>query len=136
MFTAPDIPGAIGVIEWFGHWPTFHDAKVLSITLVRSGESRVVIHAFEITSEIDSTGHYVLAKHSRVTFCMEGFPLDRCGITKTRVDCFNHQNVLSSAAVKKTPEGYELMLEASFGVEGSISCERMSVKIEPWNPAR
>ena len=35
MFEAPDIPGAQDVIAWFGAWPTFHDAEVLSISLDR-----------------------------------------------------------------------------------------------------
>jgi len=43
MLEAPDIPGAADVIAWFGYWPHFHDAEVLSITLDRSGESQVAI---------------------------------------------------------------------------------------------
>ena len=51
MDEVPDIPGADDVVKWFGYWPTFHNAQILSITLNRSGESQVVIHAFERTSE-------------------------------------------------------------------------------------
>ena len=122
MFEAPDIPGAPDVIAWFGHWPTFHDAEVLSITLNRAGESRVVIHVSELT------------RHAIVTFCLEGFPQDREGVTNTRIDFFNYQNVLSSASVKKATEGYELVLSGIFGVDGSIVSERMSVKLEPGIP--
>jgi len=134
MFEAPGIPGVADVIAWFGHWPTFHDAEVLWIFLDRSGESRVAIHAFERTREVDARGHYVLAKHAIVTFCLEGFPQDQEGITNTRIEFFNHQNVLSSARVNKTTEGYELALEGCFGVAGSIVCERISVKLRPGIP--
>jgi hypothetical protein len=88
MFEAPDIPGAADVVAWFGHWPTFHDAEVLSITLDRSGESRVAIHAFAKTAEVDSSGHYVTTKHAVVTFFLNGFPQDQTGITNGDVRKF------------------------------------------------
>ena len=83
MGETPAIPGADQVVKWFGYWPTFHDAEILSITLNRSGESRIVIHAFERASEIDHRGRYVLVKHANVTFALEGFLLDEEGVTKT-----------------------------------------------------
>jgi hypothetical protein len=134
MFEAPDIPGAADVIAWFGYWPTFHDAEVLSITLDRSDGSRVAIHAFEMTAEVDTRGRYVLAKHAVVTFYLEGFPRDKYGITNTRIDFFNSQNVLSSASVNKIPEGFDLVLEGIYGVDGSITCEHLSIKLEPGIP--
>ena len=93
-------------MAWFGYWPRFHDAEVLSICLDRPGESRIAIYAFEMTPNLDSSGRYVLSKHAVVTFCLEGFTQDQRGITNTRVEFFNHQNVLSSATVNSTPEGY------------------------------
>ena len=87
-----------------------------------------------MTAEVDASGRYVLAKHALVTFCMQGFPRDEHGITNTRIDYFNHQNVLSSASVNKRPEGFELILEGIYGLDGSIVCERMSVTLEPGIP--
>ncbi len=134
MFEVPDIPGAQDVIAWFGYWPTFHDAEVLSISLDRLNGCRVSVHAFEMTAEVDSSGHYVLAKHAVLTFRMEGFPRDESGISNTRIEFFNSQNVLSSANVTRRPEGYELVLEGCYGVDGSIVCERISVSLEPGIP--
>lgn len=126
MLEAPNIPGAADVVAWFGYWPTFHDAEVLSITLDRSGTSRVAIHALGRTPE--------LAKHAVVTFLMEGFPSDQYGITNTRLDFFNGQNVLSSAYIKPMPEGYELVLEGVYGLDGSIFCKHLSVELKPGIP--
>jgi hypothetical protein len=134
MPEAPDIPGAADVIAWFGYWPTFHDAEVISILLDRSSESRVAIHAFEMTPEIDATGSYVHVKHAIVTFCAEGFPPDQPGCTNTHLEWFNGQNVLSGAGVTKITGGYELVLESCYGVGGSVVGERMSVKLEPGIP--
>jgi hypothetical protein len=111
MFEAPDIPGASDVIAWFGRWPTFHDAEVVSITLDRTEGARVAIHAFEMTPEIDARGHYVMTKHAIVTFCMEGFPKDTFGIfgiTNIHIEDFNRQNVLAGVAISKVTGGYEL----------------------------
>ena len=82
-----------------------------------------------------ASGYFVLAKHAVVTFRMEGFPRDAYGITRTEIACFNHQNVLFSAAVTKTQDCYELALDGIYGVGGSIFCERMSVTLEPGVPA-
>jgi hypothetical protein len=135
MLEAPEIPGASEMVAWFGHWPTFHDAEVLSISLNRSGESHVEIHAWETTPEVDPGGYFVRAKHAVVTFRMAGFPRDGEGITRTEIAYFNGQNVLSSAAVRKTQNGYELVLDGIYGVDGSIFCEQMSVELEPGIPA-
>lgn len=131
----PDIPGAEDVVRWFGYWPDFHDAEVLSITLNRSIGATVEIHTFEMTPEVDAHGFYVLAKHAIVTFLLEGFPLNQEGIATTRIDYFNQQNVLSSVGVEKTAGGYKLMLEGCFGVDGVIGGERLSVKLRPGIPA-
>jgi Immunity protein 50 len=136
MFEAPDIPGAADVIAWFDYWPTFHDAEVLSITLDREGGSRVAIHAFETTRDVDIRGRFKTVKHAVITFYLDSFPLDRRGITNTRIECFNSQNVLSNARVNKTPEGFELVLDGCYGVDASVVCERMSVKVEPGVPDR
>ena len=65
---------------------------------------------------------------------MDGLPQNQRGPTNTRIEFFNHQNVLSSASVNKTPDGYELPLEGCYGVDGSIVCKRMSVTLEQRIP--
>ncbi len=92
------------------------------------------IHAFEMTAEIDAKGRFVVDKHAVVIFRLEGFPKDQQGIKNTQIAYFNQQNVLSSARVEKITEGYELILEASYGADGSIVCERMSVSLVPGIP--
>jgi hypothetical protein len=134
MFEAPDIPGAADVIAWFGYWPTFHDAEVLAITMDRERGITVAVHVFHTTSEIDSKGHYIHDKHAIIRFSMTGFPADETGFVPTKLQEFNHQNVLSSARVEKRDYGWELILDPCFGVCGSIACERMSASVEPGVP--
>ena len=44
MGNAPQIKGTEHVVKWFGYWPTFHDAEVLSISLDRRTGARVSIY--------------------------------------------------------------------------------------------
>lgn len=132
MTQCPSIEGADNVVRWFGYWPTFHDAEVLSVVLNRTGKSRVEVHAFETTSDVDSTGHFISTKHAIVTFELEGHVSDEVG--STCLKWFNHQNVLSSLTVRPAVSGYELILEGIFGVDGSLFCERLTVAVEPGIP--
>ena len=112
----------------------FHDAEVLSITLDRSSPSRIVVDTRTRTNEVDAGGYYVLDKHAIVTFVVEDFLLDREGITNTRIDGFNHQNVLSSLTVTKTLEGYDLILDGIYGVSASISVRCVRIELSPDKP--
>jgi len=126
----PNIPGAEDVVRWFGYWPDFHDAEVLSITLNRSTGPTVEIHTFERTPEVDARGFYVLAKHAIVTFVLGGFPLSQEGMATTRIDYFNHQNVLSSAGVEETAGGYPSPRHRQGGLVPGASDR------EWWEPGR
>ena len=134
MLEAPDIPGAADVVAWFGYWPSFRNAEVLSITLDRLYPSRIVVDTRTRTNEVDARGYYVVDKHAIVTFVLEDFLLDRQGITNTQIDGFNHQNVLSSLTVRKTLEGYDLILNGIYGVSASISARRLLVELSPGKP--
>ena len=134
MLEAPDIPGAADVLAWFGYWPSFHDAEVLSITLDRSHPSRIAVHTWNRTPELDARGYYVLDKHAIVTSVLEDFLLDLEGITNTQIDGFNHQNVLSSLTVRKTLEGYDFILNGIYGVSASISARCLRVELSPGKP--
>src|SRR5215472_5162730 len=134
MLEAPDIPGAADVVAWFGYWPSFRNAEVLSITLDRLYPSRIVVDTRTRTNEVDARGYYVLDKQAIVTFVLEDFLLDREGITNTQIDGFNHQNVLFSLTVRKTLEGYDLILDGTYGVSASISARCLRVELSPGKP--
>jgi hypothetical protein len=115
------------LLDWFGGWPSFHDSEVMSIELHREGVSRIVVHAFVMTGDTDSAGHYICKKHARVHFLMNG-------ITNLALQGFNHQNVLSDLGIAKDNSGYSLVLYECYGVGGSISSEGLSIEIEPGLP--
>jgi hypothetical protein len=115
------IPGASDFVAWFGYWPSFHDAEVTSIELVRSGASRVTVHVFEATDEVNAKGQYVCRRHAVVSFFVNG-------IRELTLTAFNQQNVLSGLQLDSVEQGYRLTLEGCYGVDGLITAE--SVRIE------
>jgi len=114
----------------FGRWPSFHDAEVLRLSLDRSGEEGptldVVVHVFEMTTAIDAKGFYVLKNHTEVT-------LRFTHVVVSRLQWFNHQNVLSSLEVEELDpaahEGRRFRVEmpSSYGLEAEFECRRAIV---------
>lgn len=123
----------------FGRLPSFHDAEVLSINLSRgksaySPESilEATIHVFEMTSEINERGEYVLRNHVLVKFLFSK-------IVNLNLTDFNHQNVLNSLQIVHLSDKEEhkvkfrVIFEGIFGVKAKFHCSSVSVEsVEPY----
>ena len=128
MCEVPNIDGADLVVDRFGYWPSFHDAEVISLTLDRQGPKLVfLIHAWEMTDEVDDNGYFRKKKHSRVRFICDQ-------IDEMSLDGFNHQNVLFEIAIKKLreeekdQESWGVVLDPSFGLTAEIKCRSMRIE--------
>jgi hypothetical protein len=123
------VSGAQELFNWLGYWPSFHDAEVLSLNLNRKGVSRLRIHTWEMTKEVDPQGFYKLVKHSIVEFSFEA-------ITQLSLEGFSQQNVIFGLSLEQSGAGYLVNLEDCYGLSGSISAERLSIKLEPGKPPK
>jgi hypothetical protein len=121
------ISGSQKVVEWFGYWPSFHDAEVISVELYRTGTSCLKVHAFRTRDEVNEHGHYVTDRHAIVSFLVED-------ISALSLHDFNHQNVLSGLSIKKGDDQFELSLGGCFGLQGSIKAALLSVYVTPGLP--
>lgn len=121
------IEGSENLFQWFGYWPSFHDAEVISLILHRTGVSSLILHTWEMTKEIDKNGYYVLAKHAVVEFVMKKVvDLDLSG--------FNHQNVILALEIQKIESGYRLTLGDCYGLAGKIDATDVSIRLRPGKP--
>lgn len=119
----------------FGEWPSFHDAEVWSLTQQRTEKGFDVIatiHVFQMTSEVDSSGYYVLRNHTRVTFRF-------MDCERAEFRHFNLQNALSDLWIEPAePESVRPMtvrFGESYGLEGSLHCAAIRVvEAIPWIP--
>jgi hypothetical protein len=127
------IAGADELVTVFGGWPSFHDAEVLWIRLDRQSYGRshgptieALIHAFEMTSEIDDDGHYGLRNHVLVHFRF-------AGVGELQLDGFNHQNVIMELAITDIRERqlenleWDVRFDPTWGVGASFQCHAIEV---------
>jgi hypothetical protein len=118
------------VIKWFGYQPNFHDAEVESIDLRRGAVPSIVrVHAWRTRESLDESGRFERDLHAIVSFTITG-------ITRLELTDWNHQNVLAGLSVLATPEGYSLVLNGNYGVDGVIIAQKVKIGIEPWQQGR
>ena len=129
------------ITDWFGYWPSFHDAEILSMHLDRGpsgkepGPSLLVrLHAFEPTSEVDERGYCKLRKHAIIT-------LEFAGMDEIALDRFNSQNVIfqmdvDEAVNQEGSSGLNIAFHSSFGVGCDFRCRLARVvSVEPGKPS-
>jgi hypothetical protein len=111
------LSGSEVVREWFGAWPSFHDAEVISLALSRRGESVLLVYPY--FPENPATVEFRLAE-----------------ITNLELAGFSCQNVISDLMIERTTnahseEVYRLTLHPCFGVTGSIEAKQLHVNLIP-----
>ena len=121
----------------FGRFPSFHDAEVLRITLDRDESQlfrpylQATIHVFEMTSQIDERGQYVLKNHVSVIFRF-------VEIYQLSLEDFDQQNVLQRFHIVDVSDRqlerikFEVLMSGTFGVTAKFQCN--SIRIESVEP--
>lgn len=112
-----ELDGAAAVIEWFGAWPNFHDAEVISVSLARAGQSVLRIYP------------YYPQKPATVDFIFED-------VTDIVLNDFSCQNVINSleAATATDQNGekvYRITLGPCYGVAGRVDGKSLRVELHP-----
>ena len=123
-----EIQGADELHEWFGYWPDFHDAEIMSLHLNRKGTSSLRVHTWEMTKEVDAKGYYVRTKHVVVEFVLESVS----GLT---VNGFNHQNVIFGLVIEKIESGFRLTLDECYGLAGILEAQNVTLRLTPGKPS-
>lgn len=110
------------IIDAYGYWPTFHDSPVFLF----QADSDIIIlevEAWEMTSEVDDRGYFVLTKQHEIGFRFSD-------IMASELTDFIPENILSEL-VFSTEEEY--LMQGFFSVEldsamGSDLCGRFQAK--------
>jgi hypothetical protein len=118
-------------VNWFGGWPSFHDAEIMTLHIDRERRlSSIRIHAFTTSNRTDSNGHFIRERETFVVF-------EFTGIRSMRIDGedADRQNVISGLLIEQLDAGYRLDLGPCYGMAGEIVVENLSVKLEPVSHA-
>jgi len=117
------------VVTAFGYWPSFHDSEVISLLMdrrkilfdtVHNARIELVVHAFEMSAQVDEKGYFVLNKHHLVHFEFET-------VDEVRLQGFNHQNALMSLVFEELPRdaagnhSFKVGLNDAFGIGGEFT---------------
>jgi hypothetical protein len=93
--------GSEVVTNWFGYWPSLHDAEVLSVDFQRaiadSGPGlHLKVHAFQMTPEVDERGYFKCIKHCIIELLFE--EIDHINLRH-----FGHQDVIDGISLSFEP---------------------------------
>jgi Immunity protein 50 len=123
---APAILGADAVIAWFGRWPSFHDAEILSLHINRGGMSVLRIHTWTLSTKMDRMGRFLHGREAIVAF-------EFAGIRSLRLhgEDADTQNVIQGLSIEPIDDAYRLQLAPSHGLAGELTVEQIAVHVEP-----
>jgi len=122
------ITDAEKLTTFFGYWPSFHDAEVLWLKLDREPRGglcgptlEALVHAFEMMSEVNPEGYFVLRNHILVHFRFQ----DLDGL---EMENFNHQNALMGLSIEEIEDQQiQVQFDAAFGVDAFFLCRAVQV---------
>lgn len=133
-----NIQGSEQLTSVFGYWPSFHDAEVVKLELVRVtpfGEGPDLladVHTFEITKDVGPDGYLILRHPVLVSFRFRG-------VDQVEIEGWNNQNALMGLHIQDigsrqldVPK-FEVRFDSSWGVAAEFSCR--SVEIESVRPS-
>jgi hypothetical protein len=118
------VPGADQLFNWFGYWPSFHDAEIVSLVLNRDGPSSICLRTWHTTAQVDERGCYIKEKHIGVRIHMEE-------ILSLALTNFSQQNIIFGLKIVEDHRGYRLIFDPCYGLGGSISVRALSIELEP-----
>ena len=112
---ASELSGVEAVTQWFGSWPNFHDAEVISIFLARAGRSILRVYP------------YYPQNPATVDFILED-------VTDVELADFSCQNVINgleitSATDQNGDSVYRLTLAPCYGLAGRIDAKSLRVEL-------
>ena len=106
------------LLDHFGYWPSFHDANVMSYAgpTAESDTVDLVLHTFEMTSEVDAKGYYVLHKHVLVTFRF-------AGVHDASLERFDSGNILFGMDITRAGDAgsFHVELDSLMDMSGDFS---------------
>ena len=120
------------VVDFYGYWPSFHDAEVLEYQ-EPSAENRTVkftLHTWQMTDQVDSEGYFVLQKHALISFHF-------AGIHDADMDSFRSDNILFGLNFIPPDElsSFRVELDSVMDMSGAFSATSGEVtSIRPCNP--
>jgi len=131
------IDGSTKLTDIFGYRPSFHDAEVIELGLLRGDVEpeagryvfpilKVQLHVWELTADTNSKGFLVLRYHTLTTLRFHD-------INEFRMEGFNHQNAILGLSIARQDrsEGpspvFAVQFNPAHGMGASFICSHVEV---------
>jgi hypothetical protein len=115
------------LVSALGRWPSFHDSSV--VDFVCDGDTyEVSIHVFEMTTDIDPRGHYVLRNHHLVTLRLSG-------VERSTLPTGYKHDILFDLSAERVRDLIKVDFDSVMNEGGEVECKRIEVvKVVPCSP--
>ena len=103
------------VLEFFGRWPSFHDANVVAYQLAADAIT-LTLHTWLMTNELDAKGYFVLTNHGLVSFRFGG-------LHDLQMEAFRSENILLGLEFSRCspPASFRVELNSVMDMSGAFS---------------
>ena len=120
-----EVPGAVELSNWFGGFPSFHDAQ-MALQINHDGTGWLRVYRGCMTREVDAAGHFVSDKHFAATF--ELGSIESVSIT----DFLPGLAILGQLHIRKIDAAFEVdFSDTSYGLSGTLICKNIRLTFEP-----
>ena len=119
------IQGADEVVTWFGQWPSFHDAEILSFHLNRAQTSSIRLRVWTTSKKLDAEGRFVRERETILVIDVRR--IHRLELQGEDVDV---QNVIAGLTIEQVDDGYRVEIDPSYGLAGSLVAAEIAVRLE------
>lgn len=123
MFTPVEkIKNANKIIDFFGKWPSFHDAEMVEVRLNRNGPIlEITLYVFSTLAEVDKNGHYKL---DRSCFVVMRFS----SVEQLELMDFNEQNVIFGIDFENIDSNnIQVNIHPCYGITSTFTCKSIEV---------
>jgi hypothetical protein len=114
------------VVAWFGHWPSFRNAEVLSVVINPDAVSILRIHTWNVSARADRRGHFAREREAIVGFEFEGIKSLRLHGEDAK-----RQDLVHGNGIERTEHGHRFEFAPSIGLAGELTVEQIAVHVEP-----
>lgn len=119
-----EIQGAAELSDWFGGFPSFHDAYA-QLQLSGEGTGWLKVRCARMTDRRDENCYIVLEKHFIATLFFEEMK------SVSLSDFMPGEIIIGQLDFKKIDGAIEVDFDTAYGLAGTISAGRIRIEFEP-----
>ena len=119
-----DIPGAAGLRDWFGGFPSFHDAYA-QLQLSGDGAGWIKLRGARMTAQVDADGYYISEKHFAALISLGEI------VSVSLSDFMPGEMIVGRLNILRKDAAFELDIDTAYGLAGTIVARRVEIEFVP-----